>query len=238
MVMGDFNFPKIDWKNWSTKGDKISENFVESIRDSYLFQHVMENTRMRENCEPSTLDLILTNDENMIEELNYTSPHGNSDHCSLEFVLKCYCEEKSCKTERWNYFKVDYTNMNTFLQCDWTDILKGKNAGQQFDIFMTKFNEAKNKYIPHMNTKPSNKAKKHNYIPLDAKTIQKIKKKHRCWTRYRETGDKKSIRNTPKQEIKLKAQSGKQKLIWRKKLQKMLIAIPRFFGNMLTPREN
>ena len=67
MVIGDFNFPKIDWKNWLTKGDKNSENFVESIRDSYMFQHVMENTRMRENCEPSTLDLILTNDENMIE---------------------------------------------------------------------------------------------------------------------------------------------------------------------------
>jgi hypothetical protein len=65
----------------------------------------MENTRMRENCEPITLDLILTNDENMIEELNYTSPLGNSDHCSLEFVLKCYCGDKSCKTERWNYFK-------------------------------------------------------------------------------------------------------------------------------------
>ena len=79
---------------------------------------------------------------------------------------------------------------------------------------MTKFNEAKNKYIPHMNTKANNKAKKHNYIPLDAKT-----------------------RNMPKQEIKLKAQSEKQKLIWRKKLHKMLRAIPRFFGNMLTPKE-
>ena len=65
MVMGDFNFPKIDWKNWSSKGDKNSENFVESIRDSYLFQHVLENTRMRDNCESSTLDLVLINDENM-----------------------------------------------------------------------------------------------------------------------------------------------------------------------------
>jgi hypothetical protein len=33
--------------------------------------------------------------------------------------------------------------MNTFLQCDWNDILEGKSAVQQFDIFMTKFNEAK-----------------------------------------------------------------------------------------------
>jgi predicted nucleotidyltransferase len=44
-------------------------------------------------------------------------------------------------------------------------------------------------------------------------------------------GTKKSTRNTPKQEIKLKAQSEKQKLIWRKKLHKMLKAIPkRFLG--------
>jgi ABC-type phosphate/phosphonate transport system permease subunit len=56
-------------------------------------------------------------------------------------------------------------NLNTFLQCDWNDILKRKNAGQQFDIFMTKFNEAKNKYIPHMNTKPSNKALELAYFP-------------------------------------------------------------------------
>jgi hypothetical protein len=50
-------------------------------------------------------------------------------------------------------------------------------------------------------------------------------------------GTKTSTRNTPKQEIKLKAQSEKQKLIWRKKLHKMLKPIPRYFGNMLTPKE-
>ena len=229
MVMGDFNFPKIDWKNWLTKGDKISENFVESIRDSYMFQHVMENTRMRENCEPSTLDLILTNDENMIEELNYTSPLGNSDHCSLEFILKCYCEKKSCKTERWNYFKGDYTNMNTFLQCDWNDILKGKNAGKQFDIFMTKFNEAKIKYIPHMNTKANNKAKKHNYIPLDVKTAQKIKKKHRCWTRYRETGDNKKYQEYAKTRNQVKSAIRKAKANMEKEIAQSAKSNPKIF---------
>jgi hypothetical protein len=91
--------------------------------------------------------------------------------------------------------------------------------------------------LQYLSPVASNKAKTHSYIPLDGKTIQKIKKKCRCRIRYRESGRKKSIRNTSKQEIKLKAQSGKQKLIWRKKLQKMLRAIPRFFGNMLTPRE-
>jgi Fe2+ transport system protein B len=139
-------------------------------------------------------------------------------------MLKCYCEEKSCKTERWNYFKGDYTNMNTFLQCDWTDILKGKNAGQQFDIFMTKFNEAKNKYIPHMNTKPSNKAKKHNYIPLDAKTIQKIKKNHRYWTRYRETGDKQTYQEYAKTRNQVKSAIRKEKAKIEKEIAKHVLS--------------
>jgi histidinol-phosphate/aromatic aminotransferase/cobyric acid decarboxylase-like protein len=56
-----------------------------------------------------------------------------------------------------------------------------------------------------MNTKASNKAKKHNYIPLGAKTIQKIKKKHRCWTRYRETGDKKKYQEYAKTRNQVKS---------------------------------
>ena len=68
-----------------------------------------------------------------------------------------------------------------------------------------------------MNTEASNKAKKHNYIPLDAKTIQKIKKNHRYWTRYRETGDKKyqeyaKTRNQDKSAIR-KAKANMEKEI-------------------------
>ena len=33
------------------------------------------------------------------------------------------------------------------------------------------------------------KANKHNYLPLDERTIQEIKHKHRCWTRYMENRD-------------------------------------------------
>jgi hypothetical protein len=90
---------------WTSRGENGGEKFLESIRESYLIQHVTEVTRVRDNSEPSILDLILTNEENMIDEIIYSNPLGSSDHCGLEFVFKCYYELKENKSERWNYFK-------------------------------------------------------------------------------------------------------------------------------------
>ena len=60
--MGDFNYSKLDWRNWNSNGDKEGDAFMESIRDSFLYQHVEGYTRTRENSEPSIIDLIFTNE--------------------------------------------------------------------------------------------------------------------------------------------------------------------------------
>ena len=67
--MGDFNYPEINWSTWSSDKDEQT-TFVETIRDCFLFQHVSEPTRGRINNEPSLLDLIMSNEEGMITELN------------------------------------------------------------------------------------------------------------------------------------------------------------------------
>jgi endonuclease/exonuclease/phosphatase family metal-dependent hydrolase len=100
LIMGDFNFPKVNWKTWSSNGDKDGENFMECIRNSYLYQRTVEFTRTRENCEPSTLDLIFTNEEDMIEDLNYDSRLGRSEHCVLDFKFRCYCKTDEEKKHR------------------------------------------------------------------------------------------------------------------------------------------
>ena len=68
--MGDFNYNKIGWNQWTSGNDREREAFLECIRDSYLIQHVNTITRSRENSEPSMLDLILTNEEEMIDNLH------------------------------------------------------------------------------------------------------------------------------------------------------------------------
>lgn len=73
LIMGDFNHKEINWiENSTVVGENhVASIFLECIRDTYLFQHVKEPTRIRENNVPTTLDLIFTNAENMIDNLLY-----------------------------------------------------------------------------------------------------------------------------------------------------------------------
>ena len=80
-----------------------------------------------------------------------------------------------------------------------------------------------------MNTKANNKAKKHNYIPLDAKTIQKIKKNHRYWTRYRETGDKQTYQEYAKTRNQVKSAIRKEKAKIEKEIAKHAKSNPKIF---------
>ena len=68
--MGDFNYNKIDWNQWTSGTDRKWEAILECIRDSYVIQHVNNITRSRENREPSMLDLILTNEKETIDNLH------------------------------------------------------------------------------------------------------------------------------------------------------------------------
>ena len=52
----------------------------------YLYQHITDQTRIREGRNSNTIDLVITSEEHMIENLEIEPPLGNSDHVWL-FVL-------------------------------------------------------------------------------------------------------------------------------------------------------
>ena len=61
--------------------------FLESIWDTFLFQHVKEPTRCREGQVPSLVDLVLWNKELMVTDMQYLPGFGSSDHVLLKFDL-------------------------------------------------------------------------------------------------------------------------------------------------------
>ena len=87
--MGDFNFNGINWEDMLSPGADLSSpnhKFIECIRDCFFFfQHVLEPTRQRGRDNPSLLDLIFTNEENMVENLIYLAPLGHNDHSIIKF---------------------------------------------------------------------------------------------------------------------------------------------------------
>jgi hypothetical protein len=70
----------------------------------YHNQHVKQATRYRGDNQPSLLDLILTNEEEMIDHVVHNAPLGNSDHEILEFNFKLGRNENTrrCKVF-WAY---------------------------------------------------------------------------------------------------------------------------------------
>ncbi len=71
--MEDYNFRRIDWEG--VVGDLESEDFLRIFQDNFLKQVVTESTR----CD-NILDLVLTNNENMISEVDVGSQFVSSDH--------------------------------------------------------------------------------------------------------------------------------------------------------------
>ena len=55
--------------------------------DSNLYQHITDQTRIREGRNSNTIDLVFTNDEHLIENLEVEPPLGNSDHVGLLFKI-------------------------------------------------------------------------------------------------------------------------------------------------------
>ena len=60
-IMGDFNYPSIKWNGILTH-DRYFE-FVEAIRDAYLYQMVTKPTRSRLGQTANITDLVLVNNE-------------------------------------------------------------------------------------------------------------------------------------------------------------------------------
>ena len=107
LFLGDFNFKEI---NWDTVSCNLNETypayeFLECVRDCYLFQHIKKPTRFRIGQESSILDLALTNEKNMISNVFYLAGLGECDHLVICFQFVCYTQQPETTVNKLNYFK-------------------------------------------------------------------------------------------------------------------------------------
>ena len=96
--MGDFNFGGIEWpsRTLSANSNPLTDEFLDTIDDLYLVQHVTEPTRGTpssfdtfEDREGSILDLIFTSMSLSISDLTYLPPLNGSDHAIILFTIHC-----------------------------------------------------------------------------------------------------------------------------------------------------
>ena len=84
LIAGDFDYKNIGWDNkYDASGQKHLLDFIEALQDCYLFQHITEPTRYRDNERSHILDLILSSEEGMVQDSSYHPPIGESGHACL-----------------------------------------------------------------------------------------------------------------------------------------------------------
>ncbi len=85
-----------------------------------LYQHITEYTHYKEGQNPSLLDLILTNEEGMVNDIQYVSPLGKNDHVCLVFNTTIYASTVENIKPRNAYHTGNYENINeNRKQIDW-----------------------------------------------------------------------------------------------------------------------
>ena len=130
VLMGDFNYPDIDWEhNCVNNQSSISNKFLNCIHKNYLYQHITQPTHYRCEQNPTVIDLIVTNEPNLIRDLKYFPPFGKSHHVALYFVLDVNINYSMKSTSKYLYNKGDYDKLRKhFADRDWNDV-SVKNLG-------------------------------------------------------------------------------------------------------------
>ena len=179
LIMGDFNFNELYLNECTTTvgEDHIATLFLECVRDTFLCQNVKQPSRFREDQEPSTLDLIFTNDENMLDNLKASAGLGKSDHQILLFDFNCYISLNECKSKKYTFFKGNYIEMSKKLSSyNWNDLFRGMSLTNSWDCFMGICVKLLEKFMPE-NKAPTRMANHNPYV--NSNVLSSIKKKER-----------------------------------------------------------
>ena len=146
IVFGDFNYPDINWEIKSLAGISVSSAL-------FLNQLVSEPTRYRHGQKSNLLDLVLTNNSYIVNDILIEDPVGKSDHATIIVNLDVEVYEDG-HIERRLYYKGDYKGMRDyFTAINWSILLAHKSVQETWDIFVKHFTYAINRYIP-ITTKP------------------------------------------------------------------------------------
>jgi len=93
--------------------------FIDTVQDLFMFQHILKPPRYRGEDTPHVLDLVFTDDKNMVDNwLTYFTGLGNSDHVCTAFDLVLLATSHVIDSEdstKYNMCSTDSDDMRSLL---------------------------------------------------------------------------------------------------------------------------
>ena len=145
VLLGDFNYPHINWDSLDSS-DKMGADFIDEIQDRFLLQLVREPTRSE-----AILDLILTTDEDLVSNVRVGEHLGNSDHNIIRFDLGLHYARKKSSRKVPIFRKVNFDALRLEVANIFKNGLEASSPDQKWEEFKSKLCSVVNKLVPFKN---------------------------------------------------------------------------------------
>ena len=207
VFLGDFNFSEIKWDRPETISDE--HPFIKCINDNFMIQLVDEPT-----SGENFLDLLLSGDDTLVENLTVDEPFESSDHHIVRFNL--ISKKLNGKTDDtyFNYFKANYGEMTALIKNrNWGSTLNSGNVEKDWGSIKAELTQLKDTFVP-MKKRTKNKCK------WVTKTVVKLRRsKVKAWSKYVRSGKDSTLYDEYKQKLRISVQENKKaKLDFEEKL--------------------
>ena len=163
-VLGDFNFPFIDWMKYTSK-KPAGKCFLNFCVDTSLTQRILESTTVNE----SLLDLVLCNEISgkRLQSVEVLPPLTTTcDHSIIQLVISCTTSENHVPKvpTRVCYERGNYSEINAHLETiDWPNIFLYFNRDIQkiYDYFLDYVHKLISTFVPTARVKKNSKQPRH-----------------------------------------------------------------------------
>ncbi|CAM5117040.1 unnamed protein product [Natator depressus] len=181
VIMGDFNFPDIDWR-MSASNNNRAQIFLDAIADGFLQQVVAEPTR-----GDAILDLVLVSSEDLIEEMVVRDNLGSSDHELIQFKLNRRINKNKSATRVFDFKRADFQKLRQLVrEVDWTEELMVLKAEEAWDYFKSKLQKLSEACIPRKRKKFIGRSCRPSWMSKHLREV--IKKKQKAYSEWKMGG--------------------------------------------------
>ena len=190
IIMGDFNFSEIDWscEACSKNDEHNASKFLNIFQKNFLTQFVSQPTHYRAQQTPTLIDLIISNDPDILQEVYHDPPFGMSHHSVLKFALNNLTNRNSSTSNNSMKFQINkgkFEEMREYMDnIDWLNLLSDEdNVDECWIKIENEINIAKNKFIPRV--RPGNFSTGRRPFTAPLSLLQTLQKKRQSFKTYK-----------------------------------------------------
>uniref|UniRef100_K7EWV1 Endonuclease/exonuclease/phosphatase domain-containing protein n=1 Tax=Pelodiscus sinensis TaxID=13735 RepID=K7EWV1_PELSI len=181
VIMGDFNFPDIDWRT-SASNNNRAQIFLDVIADEFLHQVVAESTR-----GDAILDLVLVSSEDLIDEMVVGDNLGSSDHELIQFKLNGRINKNKSETRVFDFKRANFSKLRKFVrEVDWTKEIMDLKVEEAWNYFKLKLQKLSEACIPRKGKKFIDRCVRPSWMSKHLREV--IKKKQKAYKEWKMGG--------------------------------------------------